>query len=382
MKKTFWNQPEAFTVGLIFLFLNIAFGSWLSRLPEVQRQLAMSEATLGWVLLSMPLGSLISTTFSRQLIARYETGQLAIVTLLCFTSIMILPPMASSPVLLFVLLFLVGLNHGVLNVSMNTTASAIEDQLEARVVSSIHGMFSLGGFIGALIGGTMAKVGLPLPLQMAGIFILAAATMYWRGKPVWNFRASISRERQPMRWPSRRLLAYMIIGVCIMLGEGAISDWSAIYLSKQLQAGPLIAALGFAGFSAAMATGRFSGDWIRTHIPTKILVRNGTFLSFIGLMIVVWVPIKSLAIIGFTLAGIGYATGIPIIFLAAGRLTPKNPGIGIAAVANAGLLGFLGAPPAIGIIAEHFGLNKAMLIVALLALTASILSQLSFREEQ
>lgn len=380
MKKNFWNQPEAFTVGLIFLFLNITFGSWLSRLPEVQQQLQMSEATLGWVLLSMPLGSLISTTFSRLLIARFETGQLAMVTLACFTGIMILPPLANSPTLLFFLLFCVGLTHGTLNVSMNTTANAIEDKLQAKVVSSIHGMYSLGGFIGALIGGTFAKAGIALPLQMGIIFLLAVSTMYLRGKPVWQFKASISRERQPMRWPTRRLFAYMVIGVCIMVGEGAISDWSAIYLSKQLQAGPLIAALGFAGFSAAMATGRFSGDWIRSLIRTKVLVRNGTFLSFIGLLLVVFIPVKAIAILGFTLAGIGFATGIPIIFLAAGRLTPKNPGVGIAAVANAGLIGFLSAPPAIGLIAEHFGLNKAMLIVALLALMATLLSQLSFED--
>lgn len=379
MKKTFWNQPEAFAVGLIFLFLNIAFGSWLSRLPEVQQELQMSEATLGWVLLSMPLGSLISTTFSRLLIARFETGQLALVTLICFTGIMTLPPLAGSPALLFFLLFCVGLIHGTLNVSMNTTANAIEDKLQARVVSSIHGMYSLGGFIGALMGGTFAKAGIGLPLQMGVIFLLALGTMYLSGKPVWQFRASISRERQPMRWPTRRLLAYMVIGVCIMVGEGAISDWSAIYISKQLQAGPLIAALGFAGFSAAMATGRFSGDWIRSHIRTKVLVRNGSFLSFIGLLLVVLIPVKAIAILGFTLAGIGFATGIPIIFLAAGRLTPKNPGVGIAAVANAGLIGFLSAPPAIGLIAEHFGLNKAMLIVAFLALMAAILSQLSFK---
>jgi predicted MFS family arabinose efflux permease len=380
MKKTFWNQPEAFTIGLTFLFLNITFGSWLSRLPEVQQQLQMSEATLGWVLLSMPLGSLISTTFSRLLIARFETGQLAIVTLICFTGIMILPPLAGSPNLLFFLLFCVGLTHGILNVSMNTTANAIEDKLQARVVSSIHGMYSLGGFIGALIGGTFAKAGIALPLQMGIIFLLAVGTLYFRGKPVWQFEASISRERQPMRWPTRRLFAYMVIGVCIMVGEGAISDWSAIYLSKQLQAGPLMAALGFAGFSAAMATGRFSGDWIRSHIHTKVLVRNGTFLSFISLLLVVLIPVQAIAILGFTLAGIGFATGIPVIFLAAGRLTPKNPGVGIAAVANAGLIGFLSAPPAIGLIAEHFGLNKAMLIVALLTLMATLLSQLSFED--
>lgn len=380
MKKNFWNQPIAFSIGLIFLFLNIAFGSWLSRLPEVQTRLQMSEATLGLVLLSMPMGSMISTTISRQLLARYEAGRLAVIMILLFTSVMILPPLAPNPWLLSMLLFTVGLTHGLLNVSMNTAAAAAESQLEAKVVSSIHGMFSLGGFIGALIGGTFAKLGIALPIQMILIFSLAVLTMSWRGKPVWTFEASVSRERQPIRWPSRTLLIYMIIGVCIMVGEGAISDWSTIYLAKNLQAGPLIAALGFAGFSAAMATGRFSGDRIRSLIAPKVLVRNGALLSFIGLMLVVLVPLPGIVILGFTLAGFGFATGVPILFLEAGRLTPKNPGIGIAAVANAGIMGFLGAPPAIGLIAEHFGLNSALFLVAVLALTAAVLSHLSFKD--
>lgn len=183
-----------------------------------------------------------------------------------------------------------------------------------------------------------------------------------------------------MRWPSKKLMIYMIIGVCIMVGEGAISDWSTIYLAKNLQAGPLIAALGFAGFSAAMATGRFSGDRIRSLIIPKVLVRNGALLSFTGLLLAIFSPIPGIAILGFTLAGLGYATGVPILFLEAGRLTPKNPGIGIAAVANAGIIGFLGAPPAIGLIAEHYELNKALLLVAVLALTAAILSHLSFED--
>jgi predicted MFS family arabinose efflux permease len=380
MAKAFWNYPKALTIGLIFLFLNFAFGSWLSRLPEVQTRLEMSEATLGLVLLSMPLGSMISTTISRQLLARYEAGRLAIIMILLFTALMIFPPLAPTPFLLSILLFLVGLTHGLLNVSMNTTANAVEDRLKTKVVSSIHGMFSLGGFFGALIGGTFAKIGIPLVWQMAFIFSLAVIILSWKSSPIWQFEATISKERQPMRWPSKKLMIYMIIGVCIMVGEGAISDWSTIYLAKNLQAGPLIAALGFAGFSAAMATGRFSGDRIRSLIIPKVLVRNGALLSFTGLLLAIFSPIPGIAILGFTLAGLGYATGVPILFLEAGRLTPKNPGIGIAAVANAGIIGFLGAPPAIGLIAEHYELNKALLLVAVLALTAAILSHLSFED--
>ena len=162
-----------------------------------------------------------------------------------------------------------------------------------------------------------------------------------------------------------------------MIGEGAISDWSAIYLSKSLHANPFLAALGFAGFSAAMAVGRFGGDRIRELFPPRKILRNGTLVAVAGLLIAVSFPYPGAAILGFTMAGLGYATGVPILFLEAGNLTPQNPGIGIAAVANAGLIGFLGAPPAIGFIAEHLGLPTAMFIVAMLALAAAIGSHFS-----
>lgn len=378
MSTTFYRQPAAWTVGLTFLFLNISFGSWLSRLPEVQRSLQLSDATLGLVLLNLPVGALISTTISRNLLARFEPGRLAIIMLLLFTGAMMLPGLANSGLGLAILLFSVGLSDGLLNVSMNTAAAAIETQSKTKIMSSCHGMFSLGGFIGALIGGTFAKLGIGIPIQMLFIFIIAAITMKFRWADLWYIQSNISREKHPFRWPSLKLTAFILIGICIMIGEGAISDWSAIYLSKDFQAGPLVAALGFAGFSAAMAIGRFSGDRIRSIIKPRTLLRNGALLGTLGLLLAVLGGQASLAIVGFTLAGIGFATCVPILFLEAGNLTPNNPGIGIAAVANAGLIGFLAAPPAIGFIAEHFGLDQAFLLIAILAFLAAIGSHFFF----
>lgn len=378
MSTKFYQQPAAWTVGLTFLFLNISFGSWLSRLPEVQRYLNLSEAILGLVLLSMPIGALISTTISRNLLARFEPGRLAMIMVLLFTGAMMLPGLANSAWMLAVLLFSVGLTDGLLNVSMNTAAAAIEAKSKVKIMSSCHGMFSLGGFIGALIGGFFAKFGIGIPLQMLFIFLLALGTMAFRWSDLWHIESNISREKQAFRWPSLHLIAFILIGICIMIGEGAISDWSAIYLSKNLSAGPLVAALGFAGFSAAMAIGRFGGDRIRSIIKPRSLIRNGSLLSMGGLLLAVWGSHPSMAIIGFTLAGIGFAASVPILFLEAGNLTPNNPGIGIAAVANAGLVGFLAAPPAIGFIAEQFGLDQAFFLVALLALIAAIGSHFFF----
>lgn len=378
MNKRFYQQPAAWTVGLTFLFLNISFGSWLSRLPEVQRYLQLSESTLGLVLLSMPIGALISTTISRDLLTRFEPGRLAIISVLVFTGAMMFPGLAGSAVALAILLFCVGLSDGLLNVSMNTAAAAIESKNQVKIMSSCHGMFSLGGFIGALIGGTFAKLGIGIPVQMLFIFLATLITMAFRWPTLWHIQSDISRKKQAFRWPSLRLMAFILIGVCIMIGEGAISDWSAIYLSKSMDAGPLVAALGFAGFSASMAIGRFGGDRIRSLIRPRSLLRNGSLLSMGGLLLAVWGNHPSWAIVGFTLAGIGFAASVPILYLEAGKLTSQNPGIGIAAVANAGLVGFLAAPPAIGFIAEHFGLNQAFLIVAFLAFLAAVGSHFFF----
>ncbi|MEM6377277.1 MAG: MFS transporter [Bacteroidota bacterium] len=378
MSTRFYQQPASWTVGLTFLFLNMSFGSWLSRLPEVQRNLALSESTLGLVLLAMPVGAMISTTISRDLLARFEPGRLAIICVLVFTGAMLFPALAGSALVLAILLFCIGLSDGLLNVSMNTAAAAIEAKDKVRIMSSCHGMFSLGGFIGALIGGSFAKLGIGLPVQMLIIFLIALTTLLIRLPTLWHIKSDISREKQAFRWPGLRLMAFILIGICIMIGEGAISDWSAIYLSKQMGAGPLIAALGFAGFSASMAIGRFSGDRVRSFIRPRSLLRNGSLLSTAGLLLAVFGNHPSMAIIGFTMAGIGFATSVPILFLEAGKTTPDNPAVGIAAVANAGLVGFLAAPPAIGFIAEHFGLDQAFLIIAILAFMAAVGSHFFF----
>lgn len=376
-KQAFYKHPEAWSVGLLFFFLNVCFGSWLSRLPEVQRSLALSESSLGLILLGMPLGAMLSTTLSRYLLAKLQPGRLGLLSILAFVGAMVGPPLAQTGWSLGMFLFIAGLVDGLVNVSINTSASSVESHWSVKVMSSCHGMFSLGGFVGALIGGLSANFGLPLYIQMGMIFILALLVLGSRFKSLWYLPSNVSQERQPMRWPSLQLVAFMLIGICIMIGEGAISDWSAIYLSKSLHANPFLAALGFAGFSAAMAVGRFGGDRIRELFPPRKILRNGTLVAVAGLLIAVSFPYPGAAILGFTMAGLGYATGVPILFLEAGNLTPQNPGIGIAAVANAGLIGFLGAPPAIGFIAEHLGLPTAMFIVAMLALAAAIGSHFS-----
>lgn len=377
MAVAMFRSGSALSVGLIFFFLNLCFGGWLSRLPEVQRQLGLTDAELGLVLMGMPIGALISTTASRHLMQHFSPARLALAGISIFTLSMILPPLAGTALFLALALFSAGLTDGLTNVTMNTAASDLEVQRGINIMSACHGMFSLGGFAGGMLGGLLARMQVSLELQLLGVAILTLVVMWWRKDTLWDLPSGVSGERQRMRWPSWRLISYMVIGICIMIGEGAISDWSAIYLSKSLGAGPFLAALGFTGFSAAAATGRFGGDWVRKRISSRTLLRNGSLLSLLGLGITVFIPVPGLAIFGFTLAGLGFATSVPILFLEAAKLNPHHPGIGIAAVANTGLVGFLSAPPLIGFIAEKAGLDRAMLLLALLAGLAALLSHVS-----
>jgi MFS family permease len=71
-----------------------------------------------------------------------------------------------------------------------------------------------------------------------------------------------------------------------MLVEGAIADWSAIYLRTSVLTGPGFAALGYAVFSGAMAGGRLTGDYLTGKVGRGRLVCYGALLAAAGLVFV------------------------------------------------------------------------------------------------
>jgi len=164
-------------------------------------------------------------------------------------------------------------------------------------------------------------------------------------------------------WPPAALLGLGCLTFCALLAEGAMGDWSAVYLRDALGTTPAFAAMGFAIFSLAMALGRFAGDGLARRLgPARLLQLSG-FVAAIGLGAALLRGTASLSLVGFGLVGLGVANLIPVLFSAAGRTPGRASGTAIAAVATTGYFGFLAGPPLIGLAAEAAGLPAALSIV-------------------
>ncbi|MCB0681018.1 MAG: MFS transporter [Saprospiraceae bacterium] len=373
--KAFALHTPSLSVGLVFMSLSLLFGSWIARLPEVQSRLGLSEGTLGLALLGMSIGALISTPLSGWLMNRMSTGKATILSTLLLAIAFVFTPYASNFWMLFGLLILLGLANGFMNVSMNTAAASLEKNYRISIMSTCHGMFSLGGMIGAGSSGLVASLDIPLSIHIsvvAGLVVLLSLAI----RPMLLQVPDVGRQGGPaLVLPSRGLARLVLIGFCVMLGEGAVADWSAVFLKNYRDSGPLLAGMGFAAFSLAMAMGRFLGDGFALQLGSGRVVRYGSLIGAAGMLLAVVVPFSAAAILGFFLVGAGFATIVPILFSQASKEAGATPGTAIASVATGGIIGFLVGPPLIGFIGEVAGLSAGFTFLALLALTASLLAR-------
>jgi hypothetical protein len=265
-------------------------------------------------------------------------------------------------------LFVFGAFNGVLDVSMNAHGVLVEGRLARPVMSSFHGMWSLGGLAGAGFAAAL----LPLMPALAQAFlalaictVIAVAALFFLLPSAADGRAG----GPAFALPTRLTLALGILCFLCMMAEGAITDWAALHLKGAFALGAGPAATGFAAFSAAMAASRFGGDWLRGHIGAVVLVRGSALLAAAGLSVALLSPAPMIAIAGYAIVGLGLGNLVPIFFGAAGRIPGERPGTGIAAVATVGYTGFLVGPPVIGFIADATGLATALgiLLVGCLA---------------
>jgi MFS family permease len=165
--------------------------------------------------------------------------------------------------------------------------------------------------------------------------------------------------------PRRAALGFGALAFLVLMSEGAALDWSAAWLRRDLGASPSMAAMAFAGFSAAMAAGRFAGDRLRRRWGAVPLFRGSALLAAGGLALAVLLATPLTAVLGFACAGLGLSNAVPVLFGAAGRLPDTQPGAGIAATATIGYLGFLAGPPMIGFVAQVTSLGAALGLLVL-----------------
>mgnify|MGYP000659192099 CR=1 FL=1 len=370
----FFHHPLALATGLTFTADSMMFGSWVAHIPHVKTELGMNNAQLGLALFGMPIGLLAMNPFAAGFIARFGLARTTVGATLAMAVTFALPVWMPDRWMLMLALALVGFSVALMNVAMNTCATHIEKAEGIYIMSSCHGMWSLGGMAGSATAAALIALHVE-PRAHLGVLALLIVLLTW----LW-LRPALARvpdgpadaEEAGSRFilPNRDLLLMIFIGLVVSLGEGVAFDWSAVYLRDALGAREQVAALGFTFFSLTMMAMRFTGDVLIPRFGERNLLLFSALLTVFALTVIILAFNPITGILGFLLLGAGVALGAPILFNAAARVPGLAPGAGLATYATFSFVGFLAGPPAIGFVGEHWGLPVGFAAVAGLAVLA------------
>lgn len=363
--------PQRLTM-LVFFLQPIAFGAWLPRIPDVQQALGLGPSGLALALLGLPCGTLLTLPFAGPLVGRIGPRNAILFGFLAYTLAVSLPALAPDPVLLFVALMLAGSTVSFVELGLNVQADAVEKATGSVIMTTSHGCWSVGIMAGSLVGSGLAGLGLSAQwaIPLVGFCVLPIALLAATRLPVAPAApAAPGPQRSAWALPSWALLGICCFVFGITMTEGAMADWSAIFLRDALGAHPGSVGLGYAVFAAMVATGRFGGDRLKRRFGAVTTARICGTLAVVGAALLYVAPATPLALLGFGIIGLGVSVGFPLAVTAAASLTDRSASANVAILSFVALLGFLVGPPIIGFVAEHtdIRLGIACLVPVLIA---------------
>ena len=356
-------------VAFVFFACGVIFSSWVPHIPLVQQRIGLSDGELGLALFFMAIGAISAMPLCGWLTGKVGGKRVCSISSLAFCLALYLPTHAESFAQLAAALFVFGACSSGMDVSMNAEAVRVEKDFGRAIMSSFHGFFSLGGLTGALIGGGLLALGVSSQLHITLMIVLIAVLCLLAFR-YFLHNAPEAAGGHTFSLPSKPVLALGLLAFGALMAEGAMADWTGVYLSSVLGTSASTAAMGFAAFSVAMAAGRLSGDYWTRRLGPVNLMRCSAVIASAGLVMGLLFAEPLLAMVGFACVRIGLANIVPLVFSAAGRVPGMSAGNGIAAVATSGYTGFLAGRPLIGFLSELMGLALALGVVAVIILAA------------
>jgi predicted MFS family arabinose efflux permease len=355
----------------VFLSNGLTLSAWVPLVPLAKQRLQLNDAGLGLVLLSLGAGALVSMPLAGLIIGRIGS-RLAILisSMIFFAMLPFLASLASIP-LMVACLFIFGAANGLMDISMNAQGVAVERLADKPIFSSLHGMFSIGGIIGASICGGLMHLGLT-PLATASLIVAAMAVIVLSQASALLPGRDGRTEHRHFNRPTGLVALLGLLAFAGAMTEGAMMDWSAVFLHFNRGFAEAGAGLGFAAFSATMAIGRLSGDKIVGRFGADMTIRIGSLLAAAGLCLITVSSLASVVIAGFALTGLGLANVVPQLFGMAGKLPGFSPGVAISAVATLAYAGILAGPPMIGPLATLTSLPLALSMLAVAMLLVAL----------
>lgn len=363
-------------VTATFITNGLAVGAFVARIPDIKVALDISNSTLSLCLLASSLGVFAALPMAGKLCGKYGSSPIAFYGSLAMVVAWTLQSFAFFSVWAFAATaFLAGYTLATQDVAMNSHAVTLEHQSSLRLMSVFHGMFSLGGLSGGIIGGLCSQIGISYSVQTlivcAGITVAAVAV-----KKLWlpgtvdihEVEAGTKMHRPAIIW------LFGIFGLCSTIGEGAVGDWGGVLTRESYGASPFASAIPYIVFSATMIIGRFSGDFLATKLGAARVLASGGLIASIGMTTGLLMNSTAGAIFGWFWMGTGLSVAIPLLFSAVGSMANTRfaaqmaPAQAVAMVSGISYFGFIVGPPFIGFISDATTLRTALFIPALLAL--------------
>ncbi|WP_259071334.1 MFS transporter [Mucilaginibacter sp. X4EP1] len=367
----------------IFLVCGLGISSWAIMVPYAKYRLGLNDERLGLLLLLLGAGAITMMPVTGVLIHKF--GSRIVILVSSFVVVLTLPLLLimNSVAGMGVILFLFGSAIGTVDVAMNAHGVQVQNLYGKPIMSSLHGLFSVGGLLGSLGLGFLIKTGLsPLvaAVSISALLFLIIITQYhflikgaYEKEVIKNFSiVNNSPSGNKFSWLKMSIIYLGLLCFAVFLSEGAMLDWSALFLKEDRGVNVALAGIGYAAFSIAMATMRLVGDKIVSRFNSKNVVVYGSLVAASGLFLAVFTPWIITSLLGFILLGIGAANIVPVFFSEGGRLKDVPSSVAVPAISTFGYAGQLVGPATLGFIAHHTSLPTAFGFIAFLLLLVGL----------
>jgi predicted MFS family arabinose efflux permease len=351
---------------IAFFVAGFGLAAWAPLVPYAKARAGLDDGTLGLLLLALGIGSIAAMPAAGALAARFGCRLVLILSsAMVALALPLLATLSSLPGLAAALL-LFGAGMGAVDCGANIQAIMVERAAGRPMMSGFHGLFSLGGITGSAGVSGLLSLGVSPPVAALAVMLLVALAMAVAAPRLLPYGGE--RGGPAFALPHGVVLAIGLLCFILFLTEGAVLDWSAVFLIATRGVEPSHAGLAYAAFSLTMTAGRLAGDRIVRRVGGPSVILAGGLCAALGIAVATLYPDWPVMLAGYALIGAGCSNIVPVLYTAVGRQRAMPESIAVPAVTTLGYAGILAGPAAIGFIAQIFSLAAAFLMLAALLL--------------
>jgi MFS family permease len=360
--KVFFQNRRYFAPAFLYSCFSLIFSTWVTYIPYIADKLGITEGKIGGALFFTSLGSLSMLPISNRLVEKLGVGRQAFFGFVLYALALYGMFLAPTYPALCAALYCFGLTSSVFAISLNSLTATIEKQEGKNIMTGSHGFWSIGGMIGASTGSFIAGL-LKMPfLHITVLVTILIGLQLWLKKEYFHIRSEQYTKERHGKFPLRPLLAIVSISLIMMVSEGAIADWSALYLKKVVVMKGQFLGLGYALFSVGMTVGRFTGDALSHRFGSWKLMRMAIGTSLVGFTLVL-LTFPASTLTGFFIIGLGFSVIVPEVYRLASRIKGIRTADGVSFIAASANIGFLTGPVILGFIAELRDLHVSFMVL-------------------